>query len=119
MADTMTVEGRKAKAFDFAQDLTKLLITLATGIITITITFLKEVATRAPASAHKWIEIAWLLYLLSIVGGIMALMGMTATLDEDGSPSIDGAAVAWPARAQFVLFAAALALTIVFGMKAL
>lgn len=119
MTDTMTVGDRTAKAFDFAQDLTKLLITLATGIVTITITFLKDIATQAPASAHKWIEIAWLLYLLSIVAGIMALMGMTGTLEEDGSPSIGGKPVVWPARVQFLMFAGAILLTIVFGMKAL
>jgi len=119
MADAMTAKDRTAKAFDFAQDLTKLLITLATGIITITITFLKDVATQAPASAHIWIEIAWLLYLLSIVGGVMALMGMTAALDEQDSPSINEGAITWPARAQFGLFAAAVALTIWFGTKAL
>ncbi|HTR73701.1 MAG TPA: hypothetical protein VMH33_00395 [Solirubrobacterales bacterium] len=118
VAFLMTTAERTAKAFDFAQDLTKLLITLATGIITITITFLNDVAKHAPASAHKWIEIAWLLYLLSIVGGIMALMGMTGSLDEKEVPSIDEGSVAWPARVQFLLFAVALAATIFFGTKA-
>jgi hypothetical protein len=115
----MTEEARIAKSFDFAMDLTKVLITLATGIVTITITFSKEIASKAPASAHKWIEIAWLLYLLSIVGGILALMAMTGSLDEDESPSINKLDITCPAMGQFLLFGAAVALTIVFGTKAL
>lgn len=116
----MKAEDRIAKAFDFAQDLTKLLMTLATGIVTITITFLTDVATKAPAAAHTWIQIAWVLYVLSIPAGIFALMGMTGNLaTTQTTPSIEDKAITWPARAQFVLFFFALVATIAFGIAAL
>src|SRR5690242_1048270 len=52
-----------AKAFDFAQDVTKQLITLSTGVIALTITFLKDVATKAPSGALDFLHIAWVLFL--------------------------------------------------------
>jgi hypothetical protein len=116
---TTELSEQRKKAFDFAQDLTKLLITLATGIITLTITFMKDVVAGAPHSARKWIEIAWVLYLVSMIGGIVALMALTSSLEKDDDPSIYGKSVTIPSGVQFVLFFAAVAFTIYFGREAL
>lgn len=113
------LSAKASKSFDFAQDLTKLLITLATGIVTITITFLNDVADQAPSSAHILIGLAWLFFLISIVSGIVALAGMAAALYEKESPKIGAGDIVWPSRAQFVFFALAVALTIWFGVEAL
>jgi hypothetical protein len=115
-----TSNDHTTKAFEFAQDLTKLLMTLATGIVTITITFLTDVSPKAPAAAHTAIQIAWVLYVLSIPAGIFALMGMTASLaDTKTAPLITDSSITWPARVQFLLFFLALVATITFGIAAL
>jgi hypothetical protein len=63
------------KAFDFAADLTKQLITLSTGIVTITLLLSKDLI--GPRLLAVW---AWAFYLLSTVFGLWALMGLTGTL---------------------------------------
>src|SRR5579863_2614129 len=66
---------REKKAFDFAADLTKQLITLSTGIVTITLLLSKDfVGPRSLAIA------AWTFYLLSTICGLWALMALTGTL---------------------------------------
>jgi hypothetical protein len=112
------MDEKTKKAFDFAQDVTKQLITLATAVITITVTFLKDIATDAPKGARVWLELAWLLYVVSIPFGVLTLMGLTSNL-EDPAPNIRGLNVRVPAAVQILCFTAALALTVVFGRKAL
>lgn len=66
---------REKKAFDFAADLTKQLITLSTGIVTITLLFSKDLT--GPRTLAVW---AWTFYLLSTICGLWALMALTGTL---------------------------------------
>jgi hypothetical protein len=75
------------KAFDFAADLTKQLISLATGIIGLTITFGRDFLQRAPAGARPWAITAWGAFLFSILCGILTLMTLTGTLDP-GKPAV-------------------------------
>lgn len=66
---------REKKAFDFAADLTKQLITLSTGIVTVTLLLSKDfVGPRTVAVA------AWTFYLISTICGLWALMALTGTL---------------------------------------
>ena len=111
------------KAFDFAADLAKQLITLATGIITITITFAKDFLPRGAAPAAKlWAMCAWYAFLISIVCGVWMLMALTGTLDQKPGQSypisIRGSNVTIPATLQILFFLAGLLLTIVFAMIA-
>jgi hypothetical protein len=46
------MDERVKKAFDFAADLAKQLITLATGLIALTITFSKDFIQHAPAASQ-------------------------------------------------------------------
>ena len=69
------MDEREKKAFDFAADLTKQLITLSTGIVTITLLFSKDfVGSRLLAVG------AWIFYLLSTIFGLWALTALTGTL---------------------------------------
>jgi len=69
------MNDRQKKAFDFAADLTKQLITLSTGIVTITLLLSKDL------TAPRWLAVAaWTFYLLSTVFGLWALMALTGTL---------------------------------------
>jgi hypothetical protein len=63
------------KAFDFAADLTKQLITLSTSIVTLTFLFSKDLLEP------RWLPVViWILFLLSTVCGLWTLMALTGTL---------------------------------------
>jgi hypothetical protein len=73
------MEENQKKAFDFAADLTKQLITLATAVLAFTVTFAKD---NPGGSYQKWLlVISWIMLLLSIGFGIMTLMALTGNLD--------------------------------------
>jgi hypothetical protein len=75
------MEPHKSKAFDFSAELTKQLITLATAIITLTVTFIKDVAGDFDRS-YSWMLIAiWIAFFLSILFGIFTLGALTGNLD--------------------------------------
>lgn len=112
---------RDEKGFDFALDLTKQLITVATAVIALTITFLTDVAKDASAWTAVWLQFAWVLYLVSIAFGIFTLMALTGTLADPKAkapPSINAGNVRLFALAQQFSFFVAVALTLVFGFKA-
>ena len=108
------------KAFDFAQEVTKQLITLATGIIAITITFLTDVADLGGnIGALKW---AWIFYLISVIFGILALLSMSGNLERpraDKGPSIYAPNIVLGSLGQIVFFAVGLICTLVFGASAI
>jgi len=109
------------KAFDFAQESTKQLIALATGVIALTITFLTDVIKTAPAGSAGFLQAAWVLYLVSIVFGMLTMLMLTGNLERPGagkSPSIYRGNIVVCSIAQVLTFSAAIGLTLVFGFKA-
>jgi hypothetical protein len=108
------------KAFDFAQDLTKQLIALCTAVIALTITFLTDVLQTAPESAVRFLQAAWVLYLVSILFGILTLMRLTGVLGKSGSggPSINERRIRLVATVQVLCFFMGVAFTLVFGFIA-
>lgn len=69
------MDEQSKKAFDFAADLTKQLITLSTSIVTLTLLFSKDVLDP------RWLAILiWILFLFSTMFGLLALMALTGTL---------------------------------------
>jgi hypothetical protein len=124
------VTEHENKAFDFVADLTKQLITLSTGIVTITLLLSKDfTGPRIPAL------LAWTFYLLSTLCGLWALMALTGTLaplkvhaakphahkpssaapaESDGEHLHIGSNVRRPSTAQIVTFAMATLLTLVY-----
>ena len=78
MAD---MDETQKKAFDFAADLTKQLMTFATAILTFTAAFGKEVAPDAPWYQKGFVIGSWIFYILSIACGVFTLMGLTGNLD--------------------------------------
>jgi hypothetical protein len=117
------VDESTKKAFDFAAETTKQLLTLSTAIIALTITFSKDMVQKVPAGALTSLVWAWLAYILSIVFGIWTLMALTGTLQPkqrvSGTPSIWGRNVTIPASLQILSFLAGLILTVGFGIKSL
>lgn len=65
--------------FNSASELATQLITLATGILALSITFVKDVVKNG--SVVKWpLKTAWFIYLLSIVLGMWVLMAVTGSI---------------------------------------
>jgi hypothetical protein len=120
------VDKNVEKAFDFAQEATKQLIALATGVLTITLTFLTDVIKKAPNATVVWLHVAWVMYLVSIVFGVFVLLNLSGVLERPGvdeanrelTPSIYRASIRLFSIAQILGFLAAIALTLVFGFKA-
>ena len=115
------MESNVEKSFDFAADLSKQLITLASGIIAITVTFSKDIFTGAPVGVENWLIASWIVFFISILGGIWSLMALTGTLDpinKEVKISIQEANCRIPALFQIVLFLVGLSLTITYAIKA-
>ena len=118
------MDERRKKAFDFASDLTKQLITLATGILAITITFSKDIIqppnTPTPRSAILMMILAWVAYLLSIIFGLWNLMALTGELEPKGAspaePTTKGSNVFIPTVLQIGSFLVGTLMAIAFGI---
>lgn len=113
-----------AKAFDFAQDVTKQVLTLATGIIALTITFFKDFANHANYATEVVMGSSWIAYLISVTLGVWTLMALTGTLQPLHSASatrlsIQGANVRLPASLQLFSFLIALILSVCAGIMTL
>jgi hypothetical protein len=110
-----------SKAFDFAQDMTKQVLTLSTGIITITLTFLSDKIGTYSHLARHLLELGWLAYLISILFGLLMLMALTGNLERpnarSGAPTIYAGNVRALSGVQLVMFLAGTVLVGWFATK--
>src|SRR2546425_9281548 len=110
------MDDQRAKAFDFAADVTKQLLTLATAIVAFTITFSGNFSTALSRGGGPYLGAAWVAFLVSIIFGLWTLLALTGTVEP--SPkypaefSIRGANVRIPAALQILTFLTAVGLTI-------
>jgi hypothetical protein len=121
----MDMDEQTKKAFDFASDVTKQLIALATGVVALTISFLKDFASSAPYGLKMCLAVGWFFFLVSIILGLWTMLALTGSLapvtDPEGpaaAPSIRGTNVVVPSCAQIITFVFGLILTIIFGVFA-
>jgi hypothetical protein len=110
------------KAFDFASDVTKQLITVASAIVTLSVTFSKDTPAAARGPAYD----AWLSFLFSILLGFCALMCMTGELQPKANngvgkdnPSIWRGNIVFFSVTQILTFLLAIFLTAKFGKIAM
>jgi hypothetical protein len=116
MADLPSTQD---KAFSFAQDLVKQVITLSSGIITISIAFNKDfVGPGAPHGAKILLAISWLFYILAVIFGVLTLMALTGSLSNNET-TISGSNMRLPAGIHISSFIVGLGLTIAAGWWAL
>jgi hypothetical protein len=110
------------KAFDFANDTTKQLLTLSTAVLTLTITFLKDVLGGSATTVQKWLLAAsWGLFLVSIAAGLVTMMALTGELEpKSGSvdPSIRARTVVIASGTQVITFFVGTLLILAFGVAA-
>jgi hypothetical protein len=74
------MEENQKKAFDFAAETTKQLITISTAIITLTVAFSRDILGGAENSPKTLLVSTWTIFILSIICGVLTLMALTGTL---------------------------------------
>ena len=123
MSEGSVLDERITASFDFAQESTKQMITLATGIIALTITFQKDFLSSGsiPAEAKFYAPLSWLFFLLSVIFGLWTLLALAGSLDprNQGQPSIYGMNIIIPSILEILCFIIGLGLTVWYGYLAI
>jgi len=104
--------------FLFARDLHVQLINLSTGIIALTVTFMRDIIKNMPRRHRKGYLWAWILHVLSMLFGLWAIMALTGNL-LDGDLALDPKSLEIlnariPGAIQIVLFFAGTSLVVWF-----
>jgi len=111
------LDERTKKSFDFLQDATKQLITLATAILTFTITFLKDLADTAGHNPRTLMTGCWILLVLSTIFGLLVLLNLTGVLAQPSlEPKIYRGSIRLFSTAQLAAFALALLFALAFAL---
>ena len=110
------------KAFDFASESSKLLITLSTGVIAFMIAFLDKDASMKPVTSCEKIVliISWIIFLGSAIIGVWTQLALTNVLEPKTkpaafNPTIQDDKIKVPFRIQIILFVLGIAMTVVYG----
>jgi hypothetical protein len=109
-------------AFDSAKSVTTQLITVASAIITLGVTFFEKFHPPTGSCSHRGVLIAsWVVLGVSIVGGFWSWLAQTGTLAKPGASglTIYRANIMVPAALQIITFLVGLALTIIYGSMVL
>lgn len=110
---------RVKKSFDYLQDSTKQLITLATAILTFTITFLKDIAKNAGDIPRILMTLSWVFLVASAIFGLVTLLNMTGVLGKPSeTPDIYRSSIRLFSGLQLGAFAIALIFAVVFAVAA-
>lgn len=110
------------QAFASAADWSKQLVTLSTGIVTLTVAFADKLFSNPSTAEKTLLWASWVAYLIAILAGVMVLGSLTGALAASGVPDqtqINNGAIKLFARTQLATFAAGVALIVAFGFAAL
>jgi hypothetical protein len=111
------------RAFDTVTEITKQVLTLATAIITLSITFAKDFATHASAGAKDTLAWGWGFYAISILFGLLTLMASAGNqqrgADQGTAPTINSGNLRWMGGIQLIAFFVAIVLTVAAGIVAI
>ena len=115
------LDDQTKQAFTSATDWAKQILTLSTGIVTLTVAFSDKIFGDLSDGERWTLWIAWGLYVVSIVGGVSLLSTLTGTLARAAEPKPDDVYAKNNRIAAFVQLGAFVAATIaivVFGFMA-
>jgi hypothetical protein len=106
-------------AFDFLGDSTKQLITVATGVVTITILFSRDLLPHARIAALS----AWVLLTISVIFGIWTLYTLSGILyeaaaDPTKTPKLSERDLRIISGTQIIFFLLGISAVLVFGILA-
>lgn len=113
------MDDQAKAAFASASESSKLLITLATGLLALEITFAKDIVVTLSRTGRILVGVSWALFLLSVVAGLWTQFALTGSLGVATVPTattIFNSNVRIPATAQILLFLAGLGCTVAFGL---
>lgn len=101
-------------SFQFAKETVTQLITLATGVIGVSVTFAKSARSRIRTGEHTLLFRSWIVLLLSIVFGVWTLLALTGTLAHNkiSDDAIYGLNVRLPSMLQIIAFVIGIAMLI-------
>ena len=109
------MEGHFSEAVALAAEISKQLIALATGILTITITFASQFAKRLSIGQRRLLTASWVGYTATIVFSLWHLSALTGNLlREKIDPMLTSAEL--PAWLQIVSFIFATVAFVVFAV---
>lgn len=110
-----------AEGFSFAKDVATQLITLSTGLLTISITFTKDVFKGVPIKGRGLLIAAWLLHVVCITFGVWTLMALAGNLLQFNPKEIQQnlGSAQWPAMVQVIAFIAGTAAIALYGLRTL
>jgi uncharacterized membrane protein len=110
------------RAFDTVTEITKQVLVLATGIIALSITFVKDFATHASSGAKDVLAWSWGVYVVSIICGFLTLMASAGVQQEAGEkstePTINSGNLRLMGALQLGSFSIAIILTVIAGIMA-
>jgi hypothetical protein len=117
------LDAQVVMGFGYASDLAKQLITLATGVLALSITFVKEFARDERTQSVKWVKLSWFMLLTSVVAGIAALSALTGALVPLGDSASGVLEIPSSARlaggAQLLLFSGGIGMLMQYGFRVL
>lgn len=108
--------------FDSINELAKELITLATGILALSITFLKDILKNNNQAITWPLKFAWISYLLTVCFGIWTMMAVTGSIFniiEKNEFKTYGPNIIIPASLQISAFVLGTIFLIIYGAKML
>ncbi|NMM00342.1 hypothetical protein HHL24_20665 [Paraburkholderia sp. RP-4-7] len=118
----MPLDDQTKEAFASVIDLTKQLITLGTGVLTLEVSFASGILSRAAIPKLWQLQWAWGLLLISVSAGIWAFMAVTGTLSSEKklAPStVFENNIRIPSFVQVFCFALGMASTMWYGLEVL
>ena len=112
------MDDQTKQAFTAASDWAKQILTLSTGIVTLTVAFADKIFGDLSDGERWTLWIAWALYIVAILGGVWVLSALTGTLARDTSleaRDVYNLNTALPAYVQLGSFVAATIAIVIFG----
>lgn len=106
-------------SFEFAKATVTQLITLATGVIGVSVTFSKDISVGVTARDRFWLFSSWIALLLSVLAGVWTMMALTGTVvDPNVLPgAIYNSNIAIPCFLQVVTFVVGVGMLILHATR--
>ena len=106
-------------SFQFAKETVTQLLTLATALVGVSITFAKDVRVSVTTRDRKWLFLAWIIFLVSVICGVWTLMSLTGTLAQEkvAPDAIYGSNITLPSMLQIIAFVGGIIMLIVHAAK--
>lgn len=115
------MDERTRVAFEFAFKTTEHLITISTGVIALSITFLKDFVGEVESRTIRTLAlVSWLFFLLSVSCGLITFLQLTGNLGNPDvpAPTIYTQSIQMFSIAQIVFFLLGLGVAVGFGALA-